>query len=222
MASSPRRPPFTRRATVVSASAAKLILMTAQPTDSWEVHHGWAPEDARQRAADYTVEDILSLPDEAPRVELKDGVLLVVPSPAGGHQKIGHLLWRWFDDNAPDWFEALGAVGVAVDHKNTLEPDLVLLRAPVLPDRHYYLPEQVVIAVEVVSPGTKRRDRFEKPGAYAAAGVPHYWRIEQNPVHVYAYELDADGSYQLSADSGTELVLQRPFEIRLSIGAITP
>jgi Uma2 family endonuclease len=195
--------------------------MTAQPTESWGVHHGWTPEDARQRAADYTVEDILSLPDDAPRIELKDGVLLVVPSPAGGHQKVGHRLWRWFDDNAPDHFEALGAVGVAVDNKNTLEPDLVLLRSPILSDRHYYLPEQVVIAVEVVSPGTKRRDRFEKPGAYAGAGIRHYWRIEQNPVHVYAYELDEAGTYESIADSDTELVLERPFEIRLPIGAIT-
>jgi Uma2 family endonuclease len=171
---------------------------------------------------DYTVEDLFSLPDGAPRVELKDGVLFVVPTPTGGHHKIAHRLWRWFDDNAPKDFEAFGAVGVAVDHTNTLEPDLVLLKGPVTPDHHLYLPEQVAIAVEVVSPNTKRRDRFEKPGAYAGAGIPHYWRIEQDPVHVYAYDLDATGSYQLIADSNTELVLSRPFEIRLPIEAITP
>jgi Uma2 family endonuclease len=114
------------------------------------------------------------------------------------------------------------AVGVLVNASNTLEPDLVLLKAPITLERHYYLPEHVAIAVEVVSPGTKRRDRFEKPGAFAGAGVPHYWRIEQNPVHVYAYDLAADGSYQLIADSDSELVLTQPFEIRLPIAAITP
>jgi Putative restriction endonuclease len=73
-----------------------------------------------------------------------------------------------------------------------------------------------------VSSGTKRRDRIEKPADYADAGIPFFWRIEQNPVHVYAYELTTNGSYTLVADSDTELTLERPFEIRLPIGDITP
>jgi hypothetical protein len=75
----------------------------------------------------------------------------------------------------------------------------------------------VLIAVEVVS-----RDRFEEPADYAAVRIPHYWRIEQDPVHVYAYELGEDGTYKLAADSDTELVLEQPFEIRLSIVDVTP
>ena len=43
--------------------------------------------------------------------------------------------------------------------------------------------------MEIVSPGTRRFDRFAKPGEYAAAGIPFYWRIEQDPVHVYAYRI---------------------------------
>jgi hypothetical protein len=97
-----------------------------------------------------------------------------------------------------------------VTHTKTLEPDMVLLRTPVANEHHYVGPEQVLISVEIVSPGTKKRDRFYKPEAYARAGVPHYWRIEQSPVHVFAYDLAADGSYQLIADSDLELVLTRP------------
>lgn len=128
----------------------------------------------------------------------------------------------WFRLIAPHDFRALQAVGVLVNATNTLEPDLVLLKAPAALEHHYYLPEQVVIAVEVVSPNTRKQDRLVKPGSYAAAGIQHYWRIEQNPVHVYAYDLAADGSYQLIADSDSELVLTRPFEIRLPMAAITP
>ena len=204
---------------MASVPAAKLILVTAQPTASWD-HHRWTPDDARQRLANYTVEDVLALPDDAPRVELDDGVLVVVPSPAFSHQKIGHRLWRWFDDNVPKDLEPSGALGVLINNRNTLEPDVVLLRKPTVHEHHYFEPDQVVIAVEVVSPGTKKRDRLIKPEAYARAGVPHYWRIEQDPVHVYAYELDEAGEYQLVADSDTELVLERPFPIRLPIGAI--
>jgi Uma2 family endonuclease len=145
----------------------------------------------------------------------------VVPSPAFEHQDIGNLLWLWFRQNAPGDLRPATAVGVVVNHKKTLEPDVILLKQPIAAGLHYFQPEQVVIAVEVVSPGTKKRDRLVKPGSYAAAGITHYWRIEQDPVHVYAYELDGDGEYRLIADSDTELVLERPLPIRLPIGAIT-
>jgi Uma2 family endonuclease len=204
-----------------SRPAAKLILMTAQPSESWVPRRRWAPDESRQLAANYTIEDVLSLPDGAPRVELTDGVLLVPPSPSLGHQDIGNLLWMWFRQNAPRSHRPATAVGVVVTVKDTFEPDVVLLKEPVASMHHYFQPDQVALAVEVVSPGTKRRDRFEKPGAYASVGIPHYWRIEQNPVHVYAYDLEPGGSYQLIADSDTELVLSRPFEIRLPIEAIT-
>jgi Uma2 family endonuclease len=191
--------------------------MTAEPTG----HAAWAPDPVRQRHRTYTLEDALKLPDDAPRVEILDGVLSVVPSPTGGHQKIGGLLWMWLLRNAPAEFETLLAVGVAVSYSSTLEPDVVLLRRPVYLEHHYYQAEQAVIAVEIVSSSTRQRDRVEKPGEYAAAGVPHYWRVEQNPLHVFAYDL-VDGRYELVADSDTELVLSAPFEIKLPIRDITP
>jgi Uma2 family endonuclease len=190
--------------------------MTAEPTG----HVVWTPNPIRQRLADHTIEDVLTLPDGAPRVELTNGVMDVVPSPALDHQDIGNLLWLWFRQNAPDVFRPGTAVGVVIGFKDTLEPDVVLLRQPVV-NHHYFEPEQVAIAVEVVSPGTKKRDRLQKPAKLAAAGVEHYWRIEQGPVHVFAYHL-INGRYELVADSDSELVLTAPFDIKLRIRDITP
>jgi Uma2 family endonuclease len=181
----------------------------------------WYPDPIRQRLADHIVEDVLNLPDDAPRVELRDGVMIVVPSPTINHQNIGNLLWWWFRQHASDRFESATALGVIVSHRDTFEPDVVLLRRPVVGTNHYFRPEQVVIAVEVVLPGTKRRDRLEKPAEYAAAGIAHYWRIEQDPVHVYAYDL-VDGRYELVADSADVLRLAAPFDIELPISDITP
>jgi Uma2 family endonuclease len=180
----------------------------------------WAPDPMRQRMADFTVEDVLNLPDDAPRVELLDGVMLVVPSPAADHQDIGNLLWVWLRANAPAQFRALTTVGIRLDARNSREPDVLLLRRPI-DDNHYFAPDQVVIAVEVVSRGTRKRDRLQKPAEYADAGIPYYWRVEQNPVHVYAYGL-RDGAYALLADSDTMLKLDEPFPIALPIQAITP
>ncbi|WP_307870961.1 Uma2 family endonuclease [Micromonospora sp. C51] len=194
--------------------------MTAQPIDP-DVSGMWGPDPLRQRLANYTIEDVLAFPDDAPRVELRDGVLVLVPSPTYGDQTISNLLWMWFRRNAPFDVSPATAVGVVMSHRNTFEPDVVLLRRPVVAESHYFDAEQVVLAVEVVSPGTRRRDRLEKPADYADAGIPHYWRIEQNPVHVYAYDL-VDGRYELVADSAEELIVTKPFDVRLPVRDITP
>ncbi|WP_307871800.1 Uma2 family endonuclease [Micromonospora sp. U21] len=194
--------------------------MTAQPIEP-TAQGMWSPDPMRQRLANHTIEDVLALPDEAPRVELRDGVLVVVPSPTFGHQNIGNLLWMWLRQHAPAELTPATAVGVAINYRNTLEPDVVLLQRPVAADHHYFEADQVVLAVEVVSPGTRRRDRLEKPADYADAGIPHYWRIEQGPLHVYAYDL-VGGRYELAADSAEELIVAKPFDMPLRVRDITP
>jgi Uma2 family endonuclease len=190
--------------------------MTAEP----HVQVMWSPDPVKQKLRDYTVEDVLDLPDDAPRVELDNGVVIVVPKPTLGHNNIANLVWLWLRQHAPEEFRAGTEVGVAVGFRDTLEPDVLLLREPVA-DRHFFDAAQVALVVEVVSPGSKRRDRFEKPELYARAGIPHFWRVEQDPIHIYAYHL-VSGKYELAADSETELVLNTPFEIVLPIRDITP
>ena len=58
--------------------------MTAEATG----HVMWPPDPIKQRLADYPLADVQLLPDDAPRVELRDGVTIVVPSPALDHQDI--------------------------------------------------------------------------------------------------------------------------------------
>jgi Uma2 family endonuclease len=181
---------------------------------------GWVPDPLRQQLADFKIDDVLALPEGAPRVELIDGVMNVVPSPATGHQTIARRLCNWLEANATSGCFPIMAVGIHLDETNGREPDVLLIREPV-PDRHYFSPEEVVIAVEVVSPGTRKRDRLQKPAEYADAGIPYYWRVEQRPVHVYAYGLRG-GAYQLLADSDTVLKLDEPFPINLPIDAIRP
>jgi Uma2 family endonuclease len=193
--------------------------MSAQPL---EAYRPWAPDPVRQRLRNYTIEDVLALPEDAPRVELREGVIGVVPSPTYGHQDIGGLLWAWLRGHTPPGYRASLATGVLIGPRRTLEPDVLLVRRDVSDRSHYATADQVLLVVEVVSPGTQRRDRIEKPVEYAAAGVPFFWRVEQDPLSVYAYELGSADSYRLVASSDSELVLERPFEIRLPIAEITP
>ncbi|GAA2516823.1 Uma2 family endonuclease [Pilimelia columellifera] len=188
----------------------------------------WQPDPARQRRADHTLEDLLTLPHDAPRVELVDGVLHVAPSPTENHQDIVSLLWSWLRAHTPADYKVTAGMSVALTERDVRIPDVIVRRAGGSGARHFVTADQVVIAVEVVSPGTRRTDRFAKPGEYAAAGIRHYWRIEQDPVHVYAYRLsDRPGrsgyrEYELVADSADSLKLTEPFEISIPISQITP
>jgi Uma2 family endonuclease len=195
-------------------------LMTAQPAPP-PAFTMWAPDPIRQRLAIFTVEDVLLLPNDAPRVELRDGVMIVVPSPTYDHQDICGLLWLWLRQRAPRELRASQATGVAVSLNTTLEPDVLLVDADVRGSNHYALADHVTLVVEVVSPSTKSRDRLQKPAEYAAAGIPHYWRIEQDSIHIFAYDL-VDDHYELVADSDELLSLSKPFEIELPIRDITP
>ncbi|GHF33556.1 Uma2 family endonuclease [Streptomyces morookaense] len=76
--------------------------------------------------------------------------------------------------------------------KGRPEPDVVAANVPYDPHRTRFLPEEVALVVEVVSDESQERDRETKPFKYARAGIPHFWRIEEErglPV-VHSYELD--------------------------------
>ncbi|MFF5172192.1 Uma2 family endonuclease [Micromonospora sp. NPDC000089] len=188
----------------------------------------WCPDPMRQQRADYTLEDLLALPDDAPRVELVDGVIQVTPSPTLGHQNISSLLWMFLRSHAPARLSAAQAVAVGLSSNTSRQPDVLLHRTGVPLRDSMLTAEDVVLAVEIVSPGTRRIDRFAKPGEYAAAGIPFYWRIEQDPVHLYAYRIGdrvgpgGERQYELVTDSAELIELTEPFDIKLPIAEITP
>ncbi|MEQ4304305.1 Uma2 family endonuclease [Plantactinospora sp. B6F1] len=95
--------------------------MSAEPVA--EMPGPWQPDPVRQRQAGYTLEDLLHLPPDAPRVELVDGVIRVVPSPTLGHQNIAGLLWSWLRAHVPAHLRAAQAVGVALGTDFTREAE---------------------------------------------------------------------------------------------------
>jgi Uma2 family endonuclease len=196
--------------------------MLAEPIRSYPPL--WQPDPVRQKLANYTLEDILNLPEDSPRVELVDGRMVPLPTPQAIHQLVMGLIWMWLRTHAPaERYFAVQAVGLALDDNHSREPDVFLIDANAQRNRHLFHPHEVPLVVEIVSPGTKVTDRFHKPTEYAAAGVQYYWRVELDPVvHVYAYRLSAAGAYELAADSAELLELDEPFPIKLSISEITP
>ena len=76
-------------------------------------------------------------------------------------------------------------------------PDVAVVSstAPVLGDVPLE-PEHFGLVIEVVSPSSRKTDRFAKPGEYAEAGIPLFWRVETDPaLLLVAYRLRS-GTYE--------------------------
>ena len=102
-------------------------------------------------------------------------------------------------------------------------PDIVVYRADtidVTPTR----PEDVLLAAEIVSPGSETTDRVVKLDQYARAGIPFYWRVELTatgiPV-VYTYLNDSASRRYRDGEVFTGLVKATvPFPVEIDLSTI--
>lgn len=123
---------------------------------------------------------------DGPRVELINGRFVITPAPAFVHQAFadelrGELAVALRAAGRRDLY-AVTAVGVKVAPPNAFIPDVAVIRRPKV-GAVALEASDLLLAVEVVSPSTRRRDRMVKPDVYAAAGVPFFWRVEPSTDH---------------------------------------
>ena len=135
-----------------------------------------------QRAGHWRFDQLETLPDDGRRYEVVDGLLVVSPPPTVWHQAVGAALLRQLSTQAPADWHVLYELGLPLGTDGRV-PDLsvVSTRAPVRPGAPLPGPEHVGLVVEVVSPSSRKTDRFAKPGEYAEAGIPLFWRVETEP-----------------------------------------
>ncbi|WP_405538492.1 Uma2 family endonuclease [Streptomyces antimycoticus] len=173
----------------------------------------------------WTADDLDRLPNLPPHTELIDGSLVFMSPQTAFHSRAMRLFEFALLDQASDALDVMREMTVKLDDINRLEPDVLVLRAgaDAGPRDTFYRAEDVVLAIEVVSLDSKARDREVKPRKYAGAGVPHFWRVEDDcglPV-VYVYELDpAVKAYQPAGIYHDKLTLTVPFPIEIDLTAI--
>jgi Uma2 family endonuclease len=180
---------------------------------------------ARPPVGGWTADDLDRLPNLPPHTELIDGSLVFVSPQTRFHMRTMRLLETTLLAQAPDEFDIDREFSVKLNKRNRPEPDILVIRADADtgPRQTFLHPDDVVLAVEVVSDDSEERDREVKPKKYAEAGIPHFWRVEENdglPV-VYVYELDpATGSYVVMGIHHNQLKLTEPFPITIDLTAI--
>ncbi len=172
-----------------------------------------------------TLDEWMALPeDNTYQYELQEGVLLVSPRPAARHQQAAYRLARQLDDQLPSGWDFLLDVEVVVRSEYppiVRVPDLVVTRVGA-GDRRL-VASDVLLAVEIISPGSRNVDLHLKPCEYAEAGIPHYWLVDLDPpapsITVFHVGAPDDGYIESPATAG-ELVTTAPFSLRIDIPAL--
>jgi Uma2 family endonuclease len=172
--------------------------------------------------------EVMALPEDGHRYELIDGGLIVNPPSAPRHQGVSfflhYLLYRAATDaGAPVVIRE--AIGISMPEGNLLIPDLLIAKADAASlGMPLVDPQDVLMVAEIVSPGSRRRDRTVKPYMYAEAGIPFYWRIETDkftdlaqalPV-VVVHELVGQTEYAVRhvVGAGEILAVDEPFPVK--------
>jgi Uma2 family endonuclease len=150
-----------------------------------------------------TEDDLATMPDDGHRYELLDGTLLVTPAPNLNHQRCVGSLYALLRNARQSGHTVLVApLDVRLSHITVLEPDvLVARRADLTPAR---LEGPPLLAVEVLSPSTRRIDLGSKRLAYEAAGVPAYWLVDPEVPSLTVLELDAGRYVERATVTGDE------------------
>ena len=123
----------------------------------------------------YTRADYDRLPEGFP-AQLIEGFLVKEPSPTYRQARLkGRVLARLADHVGPD--RALPApADVGLDEHNVYQPDIVVVRD--IPDDASSDVGIPLLAVEVFSPTSRKRDREVKTRHLLAAGVEEVWLVD--------------------------------------------
>ncbi len=156
----------------------------------------------------WTVEEYYQLPEEENvRYELVNGRLELLSAPSTTHQRISHQLERVMTDACESAHIIIHApVDVILGEVETRQPDILMVhrsRAYIIEERAVVGPPDLV--VEILSPGTAKRDRTMKLESYARFGVPEYWIVDAANMTIEQYVQAEEGRpYSLANLFGRE------------------
>lgn len=186
------------------------------------------PDWMLSRPQGLTAEDYESLPEEVcRRIEIVDGAVVVTPALLRSHQRVARRLANALEDVANERFAVDTDVDLRLGDVPLLNrrPDIVVYDASV-PGHAMLRPEHCLLVVEVMSPTSMTTDRSDKPSEYAAAGIPHFWRVEDiddvtRTMTVFRYRLDpTTGRYAAAGVDSDVLSVRDPIDLTINLAGL--
>jgi Uma2 family endonuclease len=171
-----------------------------------------------------SAEEYDALPEDiCRRIEIVDGAIIVNVAPRRLHQDIGRRLASALEAGCRPALAVSTEVDLRLRDIPLLNrrPDVVIYDAS-LTDDAVLRPHHCTLAAEVMSPGSITTDQTDKPAEYAAAGIPHYWRLELDPARstlsVFCYRLDpTTGAYASAGVHAGKLTVTDPIAITIDL-----
>ena len=171
--------------------------------------------------------DALEL-DEARRWELVEGGIVMTPRPRPLHQVVSRNLSQLIRESLPTSLVVLQEVEITVEARfppTVRDPDLVVVNRSVV-DRNPVRvdPSDVVLVIEIVSPGSRRTDRVMKAYEYAKAGIEHYWIVDldADPDERFLAHMLREGTYhRAGALAGNRVRTKEPVVLNFALDELT-
>lgn len=147
-----------------------------------------------------TYEIYAALPEDGNRYEIVDGALELLPGPNMPHQSVGGELFHLMKMTCrSDYLIFIAPFDVILSDIDVRQPDVMAVhrsRAEIVTMRGVEGPPDLV--AEVLSPGSRKRDKVGKMATYAKYGVPEYWIIDPDAVTLERYVLQGE-RYELAS-----------------------
>jgi Uma2 family endonuclease len=139
-----------------------------------------------------------------------EGVLSVMPPPDFGHAFIANRLMAWLIAAGWPLDRFAQAVGLRIPGEDGgvggRTPDLILWDKP--QTRGIWLPvKDVLLVIEIISPGSEGADTVTKRIEYARAGIPRYWTVGRDANETVTMYRLADDGYEVLATTPLAWVL---------------
>lgn len=129
----------------------------------------------------YTVAEVLDFPEDGNRYELIRGELIVSPAPMPRHQLVLarlHLLLGTYLMEVGRADTLFGApADISWDDETLVQPDLLVV-PPEEVTNSWTTYRTLLLAVEVLSPSSRRRDKVDKRRLYQERHVGTYWVVD--------------------------------------------
>jgi Uma2 family endonuclease len=134
--------------------------------------------------------------------ELLNGILMRKGSPTVQHQRIAGNIYfqlRIFLESYPVGEVFQAPLDVVLDEFNAPQPDVFFVgnnKNDILDEKEQVVNGAPDIVIEILSPGTAKRDRITKKKIYERFSVPEFWVVDPSYRNIEIFHL-VNGSYEL-------------------------
>jgi Uma2 family endonuclease len=167
--------------------------------------------------------------DDSGRSELMEGNLVMSPSPSPDHNMAALRIALQLFQRLPQDLEVITDVDIDLELAPadqpgfSRRPDVIIVRRSarqrVRIEGGLIRASEMLVVIEIVSPGSRRTDNVVKRAEYADAGIPHYWIVDiQEPVSLLACHLTDKFGYLDAEVVGGMFTSTEPFSINLDLG----